>query len=243
MNINSVSGHYDHDYGQQQRGMGYEAHQNVSNGAGYSIGLAGHSFGYAPGTHSWGYENNKNYGYGGWANNLGAWNHGANYDNFGNQFNDRQRDITNDVEDSHDVKTGRKIGAGYADLEELDDDREEYYGNARVGRTGMWRGTGMGYGYGYGNNFANGYGAGYGYGSNAGRGVAVAGYRNDYNRNGHRGYGNAVYGNGYGSYGGGYGGYGGSYNGGAYAGRAVYKGDSKGYGGQNYEDDKDSRRW
>merc|ERR1712048_846312 len=177
--------------GQQQRGMGYEAHQNVSNGAGYSIGLAGHSFGYAPGTHSWGYENNKDYGYGGWANNLGAWNHGANYDNLGNQFNDRQRDITNDVTDSHDVKTGRKVGHGYADLEELDDDREEYYGNTRVGRTGMWRGTGMGYrsdGYGYGN---------------AGRGVAVAGYRNDYNRNSHRGYG------GYGGYGSGYGGYGG----------------------------------
>lgn len=251
VNINSVSGHYDHDYGQQQRGMGYEAHQNVSNGAGYSIGLAGHSFGYAPGTHSFGYENNKDYGYGGWANNLGAWNHGANYDNLGNQFNDRQRDITNDVEDSHDVKTGRKVGAGYADLEELDDDREEYYGNTRVGRTGMWRGTGMGYrsdGNGYGNNFGTGYGAGYGgygYGSNAGRGVAVAGYRNDYNRNSHRGYGgyggygNNSYGSGYGNagYGDSYGSYGGSKG---YT--TGYKGDSKAYGGQNYEDDKDGYR-
>merc|ERR1719211_897781 len=50
--LNSVSGHYDHDFGQQRRGIGYEGHQNTSGDIGYSIGLAGHSFGYKPGSHS-----------------------------------------------------------------------------------------------------------------------------------------------------------------------------------------------
>merc|ERR1711957_954122 len=69
-------------YGTQKRGMGYEGHQNVSGEVGYTIGLGGHSFGYDEGDHSFGYDNKEDYGYGGWANNLGSWNHGANYDNF-----------------------------------------------------------------------------------------------------------------------------------------------------------------
>lgn len=210
VNINSVSGHYDHDYGQQQRGMGYEAHQNVSNGAGYSIGLAGHSFGYQPGYHSYGYKNNVDYGYGGWANNLGAWNHGANYDNLGNQFNDRSRDITNDSLDTHEIKDGRKVGHGYADLEELEDDREEMYGNIRVGRTGLQRGTGQGryggYGYGHGHGYGGYGGYGHGYGNRYGE-VRVGGH----------GYG----------------------KGGVGSRRAHGGHDLKGRGGQNYEDDRD----
>lgn len=144
VNINSVSGHYDHDYGQQQRGLGYEGHQNVSGEVGYELGMGGHSFGYEAGDHSYGYENNKDWGYGGWANNLGAWNHGANYDNFGNQFRDSARDITNDVTDTHDIKENRRVGSGYADLEELDqyDARQDQYGSVRVGRTGAFRGIG-----------------------------------------------------------------------------------------------------
>ena len=231
VNINSVSGHYDYDYGQQQRGMGYEAHQNVSNGAGYSIGMAGHSFGYQPGTHSYGYKNNVDYGYGGWANNLGAWNHGANYDNLGNQFNDRARDITNDSLDTHEIKDGRKVGHGYADLEELDDDREEMYGNHRVGRTGLHLGTGQGRHYaGFGaNEFGEfggrfGYGRGYGYGyGNAGRGVSVANY-----------------GKARGAYSGDSYGYGAGYQKGGVGAKRAHGGvDLKGRGGQNYEDDRD----
>ena len=144
VNLNSVSGHYDNDYGQQQRGLGYEGHQNTSGEVGYELGMGGHSFGYEAGDHSYGYENNKDWGYGGWANNLGAYNHGANYDNFGNQFHDNARDITNDVEDTHDIKENRRVGAGYADLEELDqyDARQDQYDNVRVGRTGSSRGIG-----------------------------------------------------------------------------------------------------
>merc|ERR1719225_1661123 len=95
--LNSVSGHYDHDFGQQQRGLGYEGHQNTSGDIGYTIGLGGHSFGYAPGSHSYGYANRADFGYGGWANNLGAWNHGANYDNDGRQFIDDKRDVANNL--------------------------------------------------------------------------------------------------------------------------------------------------
>ena len=125
--LNSVSGHYDKDYGMQQRGMGYEGHQNTSGDVGYTIGMGGHSFGYDEGTHSFGYENNDDYGYGGWANNLGAFNHGANYDNFGNQFVETGRDQYNDARDSSDVKENRRVGGGYADNEELDqsDDRQD----------------------------------------------------------------------------------------------------------------------
>merc|ERR1712242_675873 len=43
--LNSVSGHYDQDYGQQRRGIGYEGHQNTSGDVGYTIGLGGHAFG------------------------------------------------------------------------------------------------------------------------------------------------------------------------------------------------------
>ena len=102
--LNSVSGHYDHDFGQQQRGLGYEGHQNTAGDIGYSQGLGGHSFGYRPGSHSYGYRNRRDYGYGGWANNLGAWNHGANYDNNGRQFIDDKRDVTNDADDTADIK-------------------------------------------------------------------------------------------------------------------------------------------
>ena len=135
--LNSVSGHYDEDYGQQQRGIGYEGHQNTSGDVGYTIGLAGHSYGYAPGNHSYGYDNDADYGYGGWANNLGAWNHGANYDNFGNQHHDgHNRGVANNARDSADVKRVRRVGRGYADLEELEDtdrrDKGEQYGRGRV---------------------------------------------------------------------------------------------------------------
>merc|ERR1719264_1101529 len=85
--------HYDHDFGQQQRGLGYEGHQNTSG----------------------------DIGYGGWANNLGAWNHGANYDNDGRQFIDDKRDVTNDADDTADVKVTRRVAGGYGDLNELDD--------------------------------------------------------------------------------------------------------------------------
>jgi len=126
-----VSGHYDEDYGQQKRGIGYEGHQNVSGEIGYTTGLAGHSFGYAPGTHSYGYDNREDYGYGGWANNLGAFNHGANYDNFGDQFVETGRDQYNDARDSADIKQNRRVGEGYADLEELDreDAVQDQYAN------------------------------------------------------------------------------------------------------------------
>ena len=146
--LNSVSGHYDSDYGQQQRGIGYEGHQNTSGDVGYVIGLAGHSFGYAPGNHSFGYENDTDYGYGGWANNLGAWNHGANYDNFGNQHHDdHTRGVANDARDSADVKRVRRVGRGYADLEELEDtdrrDKGDQYGRGRVAALqDLRRGTG-----------------------------------------------------------------------------------------------------
>ena len=146
--LNSVSGHYDSDYGQQQRGIGYEGHQNTSGDVGYVIGLAGHSFGYAPGNHSFGYENDTDYGYGGWANNLGAWNHGANYDNFGNQHHDdHTRGVANEARDSADVKRVRRVGPGYADLEELEDtdrrDKGDQYGRGRVAALqDLRRGTG-----------------------------------------------------------------------------------------------------
>ena len=143
VNINSVSGHYDADYGHQQRGIGYEGHQNVSGAIGYTIGMGGHSFAYAPGSHSYGYDNREDYGYGGWANNLGAWNHGANYDNLGNQFVETGRDQYNDVRDRHDVKENRRVGPGYGDLEELDadDERQNQYANIRIGVTNRRTGT------------------------------------------------------------------------------------------------------
>merc|ERR1712038_2080075 len=132
--LNSVSGHYDHDFGQQQRGLGYEGHQNTSGDIGYTIGLGGHSFGYAPGSHSYGYANRADFGYGGWANNLGAWNHGANYDNDGRQFIDDKRDVTNDADDTADVKVTRRVAGGYGDLNELDDapERRVQYSGGRV---------------------------------------------------------------------------------------------------------------
>jgi len=143
VNINSVSGHYDADYGQQQRGIGYEGHQNVSGDIGYTIGMGGHSFAYAPGSHSYGYDNREDYGYGGWANNLGAWNHGANYDNLGDQFVETGRDQYNDARDSSDVKENRRVGPGYADLDELDadDERQDQYGSIRIGVTNRKSGT------------------------------------------------------------------------------------------------------
>jgi hypothetical protein len=132
--LNSVSGHYDHDFGQQQRGLGYEGHQNTSGDIGYTIGLGGHSFGYAPGSHSYGYANRADFGYGGWANNLGAWNHGANYDNDGAQFIDDKRDVTNDADDTADVKVTRRVAGGYGDLNELDDapERRVQYAGGQV---------------------------------------------------------------------------------------------------------------
>ena len=131
--LNSVNGHYDEDYGQQKRGIGYEGHQNTSGDVGYVIGLAGHSFGYAPGKHSYGYENKKDHGYGGWANNLGAWNHGANYDNFGNQHHDDGSKIANAARDSANVKRVRRVGGGYADYDELEDsDHGSQYGRKRA---------------------------------------------------------------------------------------------------------------
>ena len=252
VNLNSVSGHYDNDYGHQQRGLGYEGHQNVSGEIGYSIGLGGHSFGYAPGSHSYGYTNKADYGYGGWANNLGAWNHGANYDNFGEQHIDDQsrQDQANKAEDTAEVKTERRVGYGYGDIDELDDDSERtgQYGNIRFqDKTGFNRGTGqkfnrdndLGYGYGRGYGYGDSYGRGYGsYGSyglgNAGRGVQVDGWRGDSR------YGS--YGNGYNSYNKGYGlnnGYGhgssyGSYGrplGGDFLGRGSSYGYGKSFGG------------
>merc|ERR1719225_263313 len=131
--LNSVSGHYDHDFGQQQRGLGYEGHQNTSGDIGYTIGLGGHSLGYAPGNHSYGYENNADWGYGGWANNLGAWNHGANYDNFGNQHHDDRSGVANAARDSANVKRVRRVGGGYADYDELEDsDHGSQYGRKRA---------------------------------------------------------------------------------------------------------------
>ena len=116
--LNSVNGHYDRGYGTQSRGMGYRGHQNVSGAQGYTVGLAGHSFGYAAGHHPAGaYVNKGNYGYGGWANTLGAWNHGANYDNFGNQHhgNSHGRGVENNASDSVGVKKGASglAGRGY----------------------------------------------------------------------------------------------------------------------------------
>jgi len=141
--LNAVSGHYDADYGQQQRGIGYEGHQNTSGEIGYTTGLAGHSFGYADGDHSYGYDNREDYGYGGWANNLGAFNHGANYDNFGDQFVETGRDQYNDARDSADIKMNRRVGAGYADLEAADDDDDwqDQYANYNVQVTNRNSGT------------------------------------------------------------------------------------------------------
>jgi hypothetical protein len=205
--LNSVSGHYDNDYGQQQRGIGYEGHQNTSGDVGYTIGLGGHSFGYAKGSHSYGYDNDVDYGYGGWANNLGAWNHGANYDNFGNQHHDdHTRGVANKGDDTAGVKDGRRAGYGYADLEELEDterrDGGDQYGRGRVASlTDLQKGTGHSKGHGY----ARG-----GYG-NRGYGVEVAGGRAASYRNGSYGGTNQGYGlgGGYGGYGASYGGYGG----------------------------------
>ena len=144
-NYNSVNGHYDSDYGQQKRGIGYEGHQNTSGETGFTIGLdEGHSFDYEEGDHSYGYDNEADFGYGGWANNLGAFNHGANYDNFGNQHHDGGRDITNDARDTADVKQWRQVSKGYADVDELDqdDDRQNQYGRYRYKTTGEEHGTG-----------------------------------------------------------------------------------------------------
>ena len=142
--LNSVSGHYDNDYGQQQRGIGYEGHQNTSGDVGYTIGLGGHSFGYDQGSHSYGYENDADYGYGGWANNLGAYNHGANYDNFGNQYHEDRDHTANNGRDTSGIKENRRVGQGYADLEELDqfDARQDQYDRVRVGNTGAFHGIG-----------------------------------------------------------------------------------------------------
>merc|ERR1719151_513918 len=125
------------------RQAGHQGHQNVSGAIGYTIGLGGHSFAYSPGSHSYGYDNREDYGYGGWANNLGAWNHGANYDNLGNQFVETGRDQYNDVRDRHDVKENRRVGPGYRDLEELDadDERQNQYANIRVGVSNRRTGT------------------------------------------------------------------------------------------------------
>ncbi len=163
--LNSVSGHYDQAYGNQSRGMGYEGHQNVSGEIGYTVGLAGHSFGYARGDHPVGYVNKQDYGYGGWANNLGAWNHGANYDNFGNQHHDdHTRGVANEGEDSYGIKENRRVGYGYADLDELDDEvsRTSQYGNYRVGVDSRSIGHGI--------EGRIGSRAGYGYGLNGGYG-------------------------------------------------------------------------
>ena len=194
--LNSVSGHYDKDYGQQQRGMGYEGHQNVSGAIGYTIGMGGHSFGYAEGTHSFGYDNSDDYGYGGWANNLGAFNHGANYDNFGNQFQETGRDQYNDARDTSDIKENRRVGGGYGDNEELDadDDRQDQYANYRIGVTNRRSGT---------RNTLDLF-AGRGAVNAAGRGVAVADWQRGDIYDAQRGYGGLVgYGAGYGR--GGYG--------------------------------------
>jgi len=143
VNLNSVSGHYDKDYGQQQRGLGYEGHQNVSGKIGFTIGLGGHSFGYEEGNHSFGYDNDQDYGYGGWANNLGSWNHGANFDNFGDHLVETGRDQYNDARDTGDVKQSRRAGFGYADIEELDQDdqRQGQFANFRIGQSNKYSGT------------------------------------------------------------------------------------------------------
>jgi hypothetical protein len=231
--LNSVSGHYDGDYGQQQRGIGYEGHQNTSGDVGYTIGLGGHSFGYARGSHSYGYDNKADYGYGGWANNLGAWNHGANYDNFGNQHHDdHTRGVANRGDDTADVKFGRRAGGGYADLQEVEDterrDDGDQYGRNRVASlTDLQAGTGHSRGHGYGNGFGFG---------NRGAGVQVAGGRAGSYRNGSYGGTNQGYGlgggyGGRGGYGGGYGNdsYGNGYGRGGYGGNASYGGNA-GYG-------------
>merc|ERR1712127_1091219 len=228
--LNSVSGHYDKDYGHQQRGMGYEGHQNVSGEVGFVTGMGGHSFGYGPGNHSYGYRNTEDYGYGGWANNLGAWNHGANYDNFGEQHVETGRDQFNDALDTADIKENRRVAGGYGDLEELeaDDERQDQYANLQVGQDNINRGTrnnkdvfsntGRISRMGQGVSSANfkkgdiyerqgdsyGYGAGYGYGGYGGD--RVQGYGSGYGGYG-SGYGSDYgYGSGYGSgYGRGYG--------------------------------------
>ena len=182
--LNSVSGHYDKDYGQQQRGMGYEGHQNVSGKIAYTTGIGGHSFGYAPGNHSFGYDNSEDYGYGGWANNLGAFNHGANYDNFGNQFVETGRDQYNDARDTSDIKENRRVGLGYADNEsaDADDDRQDQYANLRVGVTNRRSGT---------RNTLDLF-AGRGLVRSAGKGVAVADWRRGDIYDAQRGYGGVV---------------------------------------------------
>ena len=193
VNINSVSGHYDQDYGQQSRGLGYETHQNVSGKIGYTIGLGGHSYGYAPGNHSVGYVNKVDYGYGGWANNLGAWNHGANYDNFGNQHVETGRDQDNEVRDTAGVKHERRVGRGYGDLEELDqDERRSQYANINIGPDNRGKGIGT--------NLD----------TLGGRGqIADVGIRSANLKNSRLGLGRTVGYGGYGGYGlGGYGGYG-----------------------------------
>jgi hypothetical protein len=234
--LNSVSGHYDNDYGQQQRGIGYEGHQNTSGDVGYTIGLGGHSFGYDQGSHSYGYDNDADYGYGGWANNLGAWNHGANYDNFGSQHHDgHTRGVANEALDTTGVKDTRRAGYGYADLEELEDterrDEGDQYARGRVASlTDLNRGTGH-------NNQDYGY-------DNRGYGVEVQGAKRQSYRNGSyggsdQGYGLAggdrSYGAGYGSYGAGYGdrsyGYGNGYGDRSYG----SYGDSRSYGRDSYD--------
>ena len=220
--LNSVSGHYDKDYGQQQRGMGYEGHQNVSGRIAYTTGLGGHSFGYAPGSHSFGYDNSEDYGYGGWANNLGAFNHGANYDNFGNQFVETGRDQYNDARDTSDIKENRRVGAGYADNEDIDqdDDRQDQYANYRIGVTNRRSGT---------RNTLDLF-SGRGAVRAAGKGVAVADWKRGDIYDAQRGYGGSIgYGAGYGR-----GGYGYSTkldNGVSELGDESYSGDkAKGYG-------------
>merc|ERR1719157_390521 len=219
--LNSVSGHYDSDYGQQKRGIGYEGHQNTSGDVGYTTGLGGHSFGYSEGDHSYGYENEADYGYGGWANNLGAWNHGANYDNFGSQRHaDHTRGVANEAADSADVKRVRRVGGGYADFEELEDtdrrDKGEQYGRGRVAALqDLQQGTGhshgervgtgnRGYGVGTAGRTGRSYGSasyggrdqGYGLGGGYGHGN---GYGRDSYSNGYgNGYGRDSYSNGYG---------------------------------------------
>ena len=225
--LNSVSGHYDQAYGNQSRGMGYLGHQNVSGEIGYTVGLAGHSFGYQKGDHPVGYVNDKDYGYGGWANNLGAWNHGANYDNFGNQHHDdHTRGVANEGEDSYGIKENRRVGHGYGDIDELDDEvtRTRQYGNLRVGVDSRSIGHGRlgrlgalggidGYGYGgYGYGLNGGYGGYYGYDNLGYHGYGQRAYvapSDDYSGNGGRSLGGSLlgrgarYGHGYG-----YGGYG-----------------------------------
>merc|ERR1719499_1333097 len=131
--LNSVNGHYDRGYGTQSRGMGYRGHQNVSGGKGYTVGLAGHSFGYAAGHHPAGAHVNKgNYGYGGWANTLGAWNHGANYDNMGNARQENSLKRGNQASDSVGVKKGAAgYGRGYGS-----------YGGSGYGLSGGYGGFG-----------------------------------------------------------------------------------------------------